>query len=293
LQTSIKKLAVRILGRISPASLRFLARKYPFERGRWPALSALMDDEKGRAWLASLENPTTTRHGFEIFTLTGDLTSDWIKLFGQHEVATEKFILDHLSRGGSFLDIGANIGYFSLLAAHAGSRVVAFEPQPRIAGLLRNSVTHNRFGDLVRVEELALSDRAATMKMTSCPGNTGHSQLVGQVEEGGLPSMVSVLPLDSWLEGNPVGPVSVCKIDTEGAELQVLAGMARLLERDRPSIVMECIDDFLNEYGGSGPKVSALLGDLGYEDVSGRYATHRDRNRYFVGKAPARPPPFA
>ncbi|HEY5228378.1 MAG TPA: FkbM family methyltransferase [Opitutaceae bacterium] len=286
METSLKKQAVRVLAGLSPTALRYLAHRYPFERGRWPALSALLEDERGRAWLASLENPTRTRRGFEIYTLAGDLTSDWIKLHGQHEVATERFILDHLRPEGVFLDIGANIGYFALLAASTGSKSVAFEPQPQIAGLLLNSVAHNRLGHLIRVEQLALSDSVAIMGMTSCPGNTGHAQLAGLDCEGAQPLAVTVLPLDSWLDANPTGPVSVCKIDTEGAELQVLAGMPRLIERDRPAVVLECIDDFLSEFGGSGPKVSALFHDYGYEEVSKRYATHGDRNRYFVRRTP-------
>src|ERR1039457_7213271 len=172
------KLAVRAMGRIAPSALRFLAHHYPFSRGRYAMLCALTDDAKCRGWLASLENPTRTRRGFRIFTLPGDLTSDWIKLYGQHETGTEKFMLDHLKPGSTFLDIGANIGYFSLLAAvTGGARVVSFEPQRTVADLLQQSVAPHRIGDSARVERRALSNAPATMRMTSCPGNTGHSRL--------------------------------------------------------------------------------------------------------------------
>ncbi|HEY5079980.1 MAG TPA: FkbM family methyltransferase [Opitutaceae bacterium] len=281
--SEFKRLPVRAMGRIAPSALRFLAHRSPVSRGRWPMLSALLEDGKCREWLASLENPTRTRRGFRIFTLPGDLTSDWIKLHGQHETGTERFILDHLRPASAFLDIGANIGYFSLLAAiTGGARVVAFEPQRPIAELLSRSVAHNRVGDRVRVEQLALSNAPATMRMTSCPGNTGHAQLARPDDAAAQPYPVPVVVLDEWLAANPVGAVSVCKIDTEGSEVRVLEGMARLLARDGPAIVVEVIGEFLAEFGASGPGILGMLSDHGYADVTERYTFHSDRNRYFV-----------
>ncbi len=246
-------------------------------------LDALVADPACRAWLASLENPTRTRHGFRILTIPGDLTSDFIKLHGQHEPGTEDFILDHLEAGTAFLDIGANIGYFSLLAAVAGkARAVAFEPQAPIAELLRRSAQDNHVADRIRVECLALSDSPSTMRMTSCPGNTGHSRLTDGGDVEAQPYPVSVVVLDEWLRENPIGRVSVCKIDTEGAELNVLRGMAQLLARDSPAVVIEVIDDFLGGFGSSGREVRQLLEGLGYRDVSARYTSKGDSNRYLV-----------
>jgi len=273
------------MGRIAPSALRFMAHHYRSSRGRYALLCALTEDAKCREWLARLENPTKTRRGFRIFTRPGDLTSDWIKLYGQHEAGTEKFILEHLRPASTFLDIGANIGYFSLLAAVTGAaKVVSFEPQRPIADLLQQSVAHNRIEASARVERLALSNAPGTARMTSCPGNTGHSRLAGIDEQGAQPYPVAVAVLDEWLKVNPVGPVSVCKIDTEGAELQILQGMAQLLEREGPAIVIEIIDDFLAGFGGSGTKVLELLRCHGYSDVSGRYTTRGDSNRYLVRK---------
>lgn len=127
-----------------------------------------------RTWLASLENPTKTRQGFTIRTLPNDLLSDWIKLHGEHEPTTRSFILQHLKPHSALLDIGANIGFFSLLAPHMRqAQVVAFEPQRLICELLAQSVADNHFQNLIQVENLALFDTPSTMKMTSQPGNTG------------------------------------------------------------------------------------------------------------------------
>ena len=279
---ALKRLPIRAMGRIAPNALRYLAHRNPIARGRWPMFDAILADPKCRDWLASLENPTRTRRGFRLYTLPGDFTSDWIKLHGQHETGTERFIMDHLIPGCVFLDIGANIGYFSILAALAGgSTVIAFEPQWQIADLLRLSVAHNRAGEQIRVECIALSDTPGTMRMTSCPGNTGHAQLV-QADGAGLQSPpVKVVVLDDWLRAHPVGRVSVCKIDTEGAEARVLRGMAELLKRDHPAIVIEVIDEFLGEYGSSSAEILRMLAGQGYRDVSSQYTFHSDRNRYF------------
>jgi FkbM family methyltransferase len=280
---SLKQHAIRVLGRTAPSVLRFLAQHYPGERGRWPALSVLREDPKCRAWLASLENPTRTRHGFRIFTLPGDLTSDWIRLFGQHETGTEAFLTDHLQPGTTFLDIGANVGYFALLAAaNSGASVVAFEPQRAVAGLLQQSAEFNRLGGVIRVEAIALSNASAEMKMTSCPGNSGHAQLTALVPTDEASNIVPVMALDEWLRQNPTDRVSACKIDTEGGEFNVLQGMAGLMDRDGPAIVVEVIDEFLAAYGSSDSLLLELLGAHGYREVTAKYGTPGDRNRYFV-----------
>jgi len=277
------------MGRAAPSLLRLLAHHNPVQRGRWPMLRALREDERGRAWLASLENPTKTRRGFRVFTLPGDLTSDWIKLHGQHEAGTERFLLDHLAPGTAFLDVGANVGYFALLAAcRGGVRAVAFEPQRAVAELLERSAAANGVADRVRVERLALSDAPGLLRMTSCPGNTGHARLAPAGGEGLQPEPVAVAALDDWLAANPVGPVSACKIDTEGAELRVLRGMVRLLERDGPALAVEVIGEHLADFGASAGEVLGFLGARGYRDVSARYALASDPNRYFV---PARRAP--
>jgi FkbM family methyltransferase len=279
----MKRLAARALGRAAPSALRWLAHRNPIKRGRWPLLDALNCDPQCREWLSGLENPTRTRRGFRLFTIPGDLTSDFIKLHGQHEAGTEEFILDHLEPGYTFLDIGANIGYFSLLAAIAGHvKSVAFEPQGPVAELLARSADFNGVSGMVRVERFALSDAPASMKMTSCPGNTGHAQLADPGDEGDKACRVPVLALDDWLRANPVGRVSVCKIDTEGTELRVLRGMQELLARDAPAIVIEVIDDLLGDFGVSGPQVLGLLGALGYREVSGDYTSKGDCNRYLI-----------
>jgi FkbM family methyltransferase len=271
----------RWLGRWTPSLLRALAFRNPTERGRWDILLAITGAPEGRAWLRGLENPSRTRHGFRIHTLSDDLTSDWIKVHGQHEVPTERFILDHLKGDSTFLDIGANIGYFSLLAAWTGrADAIAFEPQRVLAQLLARSAQANRFRREIRVENLALSDAPATMRMTSCPGNTGHAQLVSS--EAAQGESVAVVVLDEWLRGRSLLPVSVCKIDTEGAEYRVLRGMAQLLERDRPALVIELIEDHLAAFGSSRAEVRAWLAAHGYRDVTPQYVIPGDPNGYFL-----------
>jgi FkbM family methyltransferase len=173
----------------------------------------------------------------------------------------------------------------SLRAAAVGkARVIAFEPQPQVAELLGRSVGLNRLDGVVRIEACALSNVESRMKMTACPGNSGHSQLRNADAADGHSLEVPVVVLDNWLEANPGGPVSVCKIDTEGSEIQVLEGMARLLDRDGPAIVVEVIDEFLAEYGGSAARLLEFLERHGYVEISAAYTFHKDPNRYFAKK---------
>ena len=86
----------------------------------------------------------------------------------RYEPAETDFILSQLTKGDNFLDIGANIGWFTILAAHrvgATGRVIAFEPHSDINAALKNSVAENKFDDRVTVHRLALGAEAGEMEL--------------------------------------------------------------------------------------------------------------------------------
>lgn len=158
-----------------------------------------------------------------------------------------------LRPGATVLDVGANVGYYTLLASvlvGEGGRVHAFEPEPRNAGFLRDHVRINGRGN-VTVQQAAVSDRAGTARFDFGSGSgTGHLADAGAIE-------VRTLRLDDYCAEHGLAP-SALKIDVEGAEMSVLEGARETLARHRPIL-------FLSTHGAEVHRASlAFLRDLGY-----------------------------
>ncbi len=248
--------------------LLMLTRRYPLTRGRDFFFRNFVNRRALQKRLAALPNPRVTRRGFPVFCNPSDTTSDWISLWGEHERTTERFLLEVLSRGGTFLDVGANVGYFSLLVAHeCASRchIVAFEPNPPIFQLLKAGARASRGAEMIRTEQLAVSDRPGRLDFVVDAENTGHSHLASPGETGASEA-VEVVMLDEWLDANPPPTrISAIKIDVEGCELNALRGMERMLREHRPSMVIEVIEEHLRAFGASVEGTKMFLKSLGYD----------------------------
>lgn len=142
-----------------------------------------------------------------------------------------------LSPGGVFLDVGANVGLWSVectAAVGPGGRIFAFEPNPVTVEKLRANVAANGLELVITVFPLALSDREG-MATLSCPHDHDTSRLS---DAGGAPGIaVRTAPLDALF--SPDQPVHGIKVDVEGHELKFLEGARHLIERCHPWIVIE------------------------------------------------------
>jgi FkbM family methyltransferase len=148
--------------------------------------------------------------------------------------------------GGTFIDIGAHTGYFTILyALRTAGRIFAFEPNPRVRAELVANVRLNRVEDRVQVVASAVSSHeAAHTRLFLSSRGTGFSSLVPDAapaasETFGDSVDVAMTTLDAWLARTGVEP-SLIKIDVEGAEHLVLAGMEHTFaERPPPRMVVE------------------------------------------------------
>jgi FkbM family methyltransferase len=129
-----------------------------------------------------------------------------------------------ITPGCTVLDVGANIGFYTLLAAKRGARVFAIEADPLNAAMLRHHVEINGFTDRVTIYEMAATERDQAVPLYRHPFNLGESNII----EFGKPSgVVKGRPLDSL----DLPPIEVCKMDIEGAEPMALRGMQQTLAR--------------------------------------------------------------
>jgi FkbM family methyltransferase len=137
--------------------------------------------------------------------------------------------------GSVLYDIGANVGYFSLLAAvlvgRAG-KVFAFEPLPRNVTFLRRHVALNGLEN-IDVIEAAVSDHAGEAAF-----QLGMSDSMGHLGENG-DIKVRLVCLDEWLATSEFIPPNFIKIDVEGAEYEVVSGGQKMLSQYRPILFLD------------------------------------------------------
>lgn len=154
----------------------------------------------------------------------------------RYEGETSQFLRARLKAGMTFVDIGANAGYFSLMAASLvgpRGRVESFEPDPDSYLRLVRNARLNGF-DQVEAHPVALTNRRGKAYLYASPGESGGNSLIPVAGHGAL-RPVDVDTLDHVLEGTPIDGM---KIDVEGLEEDVLAGARGTLMRNPHAFVI-------------------------------------------------------
>jgi FkbM family methyltransferase len=175
---------------------------------------------------------------------------------GRYEPNEMYSIAEHLREGMTFVDVGANEGIFTLLAAAKvgpTGAVHAFEPSPREQSRLRANVDLNRFGQVV-VHPMALGHEPGTATLNVAGADhPGHNTLGGfsYAETAPTAVQVQVDTLDRVVERSGLKRIDLIKIDVEGSETAVVQGAAQTLERFRPVIVIEAFEPSLEKMGSS------------------------------------------
>jgi FkbM family methyltransferase len=145
------------------------------------------------------------------------------------------------------LDIGAHVGFYSLLAGHANpnGRVFGFEAYGPTAARFRRNLAMNGLAN-VEVVQMAAGEAVGEAPFFHVPrgipcsaGLAGHLLLPGHPDT--VTTMVPVTTVDAFLAERGLGGVDLVKMDTEGTEPQVLEGMAKTLQQDRPMIIAEVL----------------------------------------------------
>ena len=174
-----------------------------------------------------------------------------------------EFLSRVLKPGDAFVDCGANIGTYSLLAASivgSSGNVFSYEPAARTAGRLRENVEINGLAAVIHVRQAAVGAVRGVARITS--GSDVSNSIVSANEAGRVTEEIEVVPLDG--AEFPSIP-SIVKIDVEGYEMEALRGMSALLKEDnRPILLIELTPHLLRRAGTSATEVLAHLSRLGY-----------------------------
>jgi FkbM family methyltransferase len=197
---------------------------------------------KLRGYSATAELIRKTVHGPTILLSGHDVSiTPQVYLNGYYELREELFLKRVLKGGDFFLDVGANVGTFSLLAAQCVGpfgRVFSYEPNPTVANLLRKSAAMNWMHERIVVRPVAVGAKKSTAKLEVASSLLGGVGLKGNKDLHGTSDQtrrylgevseiqVDVVRLDDEFPYDI--PIRVLKIDAEGLETEVLAGAQRL-----------------------------------------------------------------
>lgn len=202
-----------------------------------------------------------TRSGSRMFVDLRSPIGRAIYMKGDFDPKVFEPLAQVLKPGGIFLDVGANIGFYSVMARELvgdSGAVHSFEIDPRPLRCLRQTISHAGWRN-VYLHEMAAGDvdGEATLQQRD---DSGHSS----VTRAGTGLRVKMTTLDSWSNNLEQGKVQAVKIDTEGGELPVLLGAKNLLKRHRPLLVCEVVDDPTDRRYTDTAQIFALLESAGY-----------------------------
>ncbi len=244
----IQRLARHIFHAVPPlrrSTLLFSVLRYKMESADEELLVQI--DDRNRMYINFLDYV-----GFQIY------------LYGYFEEDTVSEVKARLPVGGTFFDIGAHFGQFTLVGASAvdSGAVHSFEPGPTQFAYLTRNVQLNGYKN-VRLNNVALGEKEGQMGFEVGPArNLGASHLV----EGPSETNVRVMALDNYCEENKIASIDALKIDVEGAELNVFKGAKNMLSQTPPKVIFyECVSSLTERFGYPPAKVHELLTSYGYQ----------------------------
>jgi FkbM family methyltransferase len=245
-------------------------------------------------WLEGIVDAPTVQ-GDVLRVDASDIVGRYIYYFGVWEPNLTAWLARTLRPGDGFVDVGANVGYFSAAASRlVGPEgwVVAIEALPDTHAVLRHNLARNGLAN-VRTESVAAWDSEDTLEFfTRAAGPSGTSTAYPEWAERWDLAPATKVParrLADLLSDREIERARVVKIDAEGAEWRVLRGFADALPRCRPDIelAMEVAPALLRLDGASAAALVALLGEAGFRP-------YRLENDYspaaYYGDRDVRPP---
>jgi FkbM family methyltransferase len=209
---------------------------------------------------------------------------------GDNELPLQEALADCLEPGGVFYDIGANVGFFTVIGARLvgpDGLVYAFEPVPENAAYVRLNTRLNHFQNVILTEK-AVSSASGTGEL-ALAAYSGGAALTTAAKPPDATKVIDIelVSVDDLVFTHGFRPPAVVKIDVEGAELDVLKGMSRILEEIRPILLYEIDDKLPENFQNKFRGCESLLTDAKYR--VDRLPDSYPNTNWIVGHAIATP----
>ncbi len=194
---------------------------------------------------------------------------DWIQqhiyFLNTYEEAELNFISKQLIKGDTFVDIGANFGLYSLVASRivgATGTIISFEPFQENLTKLKTNIALNNYNNITVVQK-AIVDKNAQLQLRYHPKEANLGMVSAYLEDFAITQNVPAIALDSYFEENKIKQVDFIKMDIEGGEFLALKGMQKLLQKFKPTLLVEILPD---EYTiNNEDLITNLLSTYGYK----------------------------
>ncbi|MBI3772178.1 MAG: FkbM family methyltransferase [Gammaproteobacteria bacterium] len=210
------------------------------------------------------ERTIRTQYNFIYKADLGDWLGQYVYLTGTYEPPTARIISSLLSSGDTFIDVGANSGFFTLLASSCvgpSGKVISFEPVPAMSKRLLENLSLNSMRN-VELHKIAISNSEGIISLFEGPeGHKGISSL-RPINNSATTIKVNTRTLDSFSPS--FNSVKLIKIDVEGAEQLALEGMTDIISRFHPYLIIEVTDEYLRPFGHTAMSLANKLTDVGY-----------------------------
>lgn len=213
--------------------------------------------------------------GDKMNVVVPDNVSTALYLHGCFEADDTKALIESLNEGDSFMDIGAHIGYYSVLASQLvgnTGKVICFEPTPSTYSLLVKNTADKKN---IKAENLAVYSIQTNMEFNDyglkyMVFNSFKKARLNNIDLTPKHINVQTTTLDNYCRLNNIRP-SFIKIDAESVELHVLQGAVETIQKYKPAFMIE-VGDFEHIDAGSSYKIIAFLTDLSYNvfDYNGK-----------------------
>lgn len=211
-------------------------------------------------------------HGYQ---MTLDLSANWYErltyaLGRYHELDVQLLIMKAVRPGDSFIDIGANLGMITLLAARyvtPSGTVHSFEPNPKVFQRLQATMNLNQLQH-VNLHNCGLSDQETTLTLSVVKEEAGMGTF-SQISDRDRVWITDRFEIPIY-RGDDILPerlpgMTFIKIDVEGFESFVIRGLTRTIQTHRPAIVTEVVAEHLERAGSSVRELETLIKNFGYE----------------------------
>ena len=231
-----------------------------------------------------------TKAGFLMKLANVDHIERELFWYGAYEEKEGTMFINFVTPECTVLDIGANIGLYSLLTAHKEKEctVYAFEPSACTFNKLTYHIQLNHYNHIKPVHAAAGKQKEQLLLHLASEQNRGMTGFKAAENATGTTELINVLPVDEFILQHNLQSVTLVKIDVEGYELQVLEGMKLLLATNRPVVAIEISGETLGRYDQSTQQVYDFFEQrnyIAYEAVAAqslqRIRTYKDCNLAF------------
>lgn len=208
---------------------------------------------------------TVDFNGFILDLKIDDWIQEKIYFLGEYEKAELKAMSHFLKPGDTFLDLGANIGVYSLHASRIvgpNGKVISFEPFSTNFEALKKHVEINSLTN-VQLENMAVGNEEGTLTLYLDENEDNLGMVTANYTENAVQEKVRIVSIDQYVEENAITNVDFAKIDIEGYEYPTLMGMLKTLQKYHPTILIEVLED--SNTSKNNENVFSFLADLGYQ----------------------------